>query len=81
MSKKLTLDFAEAAKGMAPVEGAPDARGTQELSDDDLDKVSGGVMYWDKYNCGCGSPLICQGGMISVYLKCPNCGYECWASM
>jgi bacteriocin-like protein len=45
MSKKLTLNFAGAAKGVAPVGGAPDARGIQELSDDELDKVSGGKHY------------------------------------
>ena len=45
--KKLTLDFAEAAKGMAPEGGAPDEQGIQELSDDELDKVSGGGHYAD----------------------------------
>ena len=44
-SKKLTPDFAEAAKGMAPEGGAPDEQGIQELSDDELDKVSGGKHY------------------------------------
>jgi bacteriocin-like protein len=45
MSKKLTLSFAGAAKGMAPVGGAPDEQGIRELSDDELDKVSGGKHY------------------------------------
>lgn len=45
MSKKPTPDSAEAAKGMAPEGGAPDEQGTQELSDDELDKVSGGKHY------------------------------------
>ena len=45
--KKLTLDFAKAAKGMAPEGGAPDEQGIQELSDDELDKVSGGGHYAD----------------------------------
>ena len=43
--KKLTLDFAEAAKGMTPVGVTPDEQGIQELSDDELDKVSGGKHY------------------------------------
>ena len=83
--KKLTLDFAEAAKGMTPVGVTPDEQGIQELSDDELDKVSGGVdvdwnkyKRWDKFNCDCGSPLICLGGSPIVHLECPNCGLEHW---
>jgi len=67
MSKKPTLDFAEAAKGMAPEGGAPDARGTQELSDDELDKVSGGKHYADM-----------SGGVLDLGKgpKCEVCGCE-----
>ena len=43
--KKLTLNFAEAAKGMTPVGVTPDEQGIRELSDDELDKVSGGKHY------------------------------------
>ena len=86
--KKLTLDFAKAAKGVAPVGGAPDERDIQELSDDELDKVSGGVdvdwdkyTRWDKFNCDCGSPLINHGGSPMSQLECPNCGTIHWVDV
>ena len=79
--KKLTLDFVETAKCMTPVGGAPDEQGIHELSDDDLDKVSGGwevnwdkFQRWNKFNCDCGSPLINHGGSPMRQLECPNCG-------
>ena len=85
MSKKLTLDFAGAAKGMTPVGATPDEQGIRELSDDELDKVSGGVGVnwdeyerWDEFNCSCGSPLICHGGSPIIHLECPNCGLDHW---
>ena len=66
-SKKLTPDFAEAAKGMAPEGGAPDEQGIQELSDDELDKVSGGKHYADM-----------SGGALDLGNgpKCEVCGCE-----
>ena len=65
--KKLTLDFAEVAKGMAPEEGAPDEQGVQELSDDELDKVSGGKHYAPQ-----------SGGVLDLGNgpKCEVCGCE-----
>lgn len=65
--KKLTLDFAEAAKGMAPEGGAPDEQGIRELSDDELDKVSGGKHYADM-----------SGGALDLGNgpKCEVCGCE-----
>lgn len=77
--KKLTLNFAKAAKGMAPVGGAPDEQGIRELSDDELDKVSGGgdIWTWQAFRCNkCGGEYEILGGNVTIKLQCRNCGNQ-----
>ncbi len=78
--KKLTPDFAEAAKGMTPGGLVPDERGIRELSDDELDKVSGGWDTWQSFRCHkCGGEYEVRGGNVMIELVCRNCGKIAYA--